>query len=97
MTNIKWVADSVVENGMSRSTIIEIIEALYANPNQWAEYPDPVPSASWARMVATKYDAIEVVTRGGNNLAASHPNKKYWTVYLRYNPTMKKGEKIETK
>jgi ADP-heptose:LPS heptosyltransferase len=31
-----------------------------------------------------------------NKLATSHPNKKYWTVYLRYNPNLKEGEN-ETK
>lgn len=98
--SIEWVSDIVVRGSrMKTNELSETIEQLYANPSKWAKWHEPVNSHSWKRVIEAKYDGIEVVLTGGNNLKKNHPDKKFWTMYLRYNPKYKtdKGENIETK
>lgn len=64
----------------------EFIEELYKYPNQWAEFPQKVPSPNSAYRLRDIYNDIEVKVSGGNWVAASHPDKKHWTVYIRYVP-----------
>lgn len=97
---IEWVSDTIVKGArMKVSELTEIIEELYANPYKWAAYKEKVNSHSWKRTIENKYEGIEVVLTGGNNLKSTDPDKKFWTMYLRYNPKYKKnkGEEIETK
>jgi len=37
--------------------------------------------------VSDQFKDVEVVCQGGNALAKDNPNKKLWTVYLRYVPS----------
>lgn len=94
---IKWVTDDEVKNihvGRKRNhNITPFIEELYANPMKWAEFPEKVGTHSWGYRQMSIYNEIEVVQTGGNNLANNHPDKKAWTVYMRYNPGFKQKEK----
>jgi hypothetical protein len=87
---IKWVEAAEVEairvGKKPNHNLTPFIEELYANPMQWAEFPEKVNTHSWGYRQMSIYNEIEVVQTGGNNLPATHPNKKAWTVYMRYNP-----------
>jgi hypothetical protein len=85
---IKFVneADIMGRGRKSQYPFAEFIEELYKFPNQWAEFPEQVNFASQAYRVLEKYADIEVVCKGGNPLAKNHPDKKNWTVYIRYTP-----------
>jgi hypothetical protein len=98
--NIEWVSDIVVRGArMKKSEVTAIVEQLYANPYKWAKFGENVPNHSWKKVIEDQFDGIEVVLTGGNNLASDNPNKRFWTMYLRYNPETRKnkGENIETK
>lgn len=85
---LKFVDDSVVR-GTGRPNKYpwaEFIEELYKHPNRWAEFPIAVANSTSAYRVKEQYADIEVTVSGGNNLAADHPDKAAWTVYLRYVP-----------
>jgi hypothetical protein len=62
------------------------IEELYKHPNQWAEFPERIKSANTGYAVRNNYKDIEVKVTGGNGLSINDPEKKLWTVYLRYTP-----------
>lgn len=64
----------------------EFIEELYKFPNQWAEFPEQIGFASQAYRLSERFADIEIVCSGGNALAKTHPNKKNWTVYIKYSP-----------
>jgi hypothetical protein len=64
----------------------EFIEELYKHPNRWAEFPMLVAHSITAYNVSQRFADIEVSISGGNNFAIDNPNKKDWTVYLRYVP-----------
>jgi hypothetical protein len=87
---IKFVEDTVVAQGRGRKAqhdFAAFIEELYKFPNQWAEFPEKVSFASSAYRISEQFKDIEVVCQGGNALAKDNPNKKLWTVYLRYVPS----------
>ena len=98
---MKWVDDSVIDKikvgRAGKYDVADFIEQLYANPNKWAEYPQKVGSHDWGYKIPNRFANIEVKQTGGNNLSASHPDKKAWTVYMRYVPVQSKEENIETK
>lgn len=85
---LKFVDDSVIRGPgrTSRYPWTEFIEELYKHPNKWAEFPMTVNSSVTAYRVREQYADIEVAVSGGNNLPIDDPNKKEWTVYLRYVP-----------
>lgn len=88
---IKFVTDEEV-NAIRPGTYPSIpwapfIEELYKHPNQWAEFNEKVNQASSAYNVRNTYKDIEVRLTGGNALPINHPDKKPWTVYLRYVPS----------
>jgi hypothetical protein len=87
---IKFVEDTVVSQGRGRKAkhdFAGFIEELYKFPNQWAEFPEKVSFASLGYRVAEQFKDIEVVCQGGNALAKNNPDKKLWTVYIRYVPS----------
>lgn len=88
---LKFVDDAVIENirqGRTKySMFTETIEELYKHPNQWVEFHSKVASATAVVAIRKRYKDIETRVSGGNNLAANHPDKKLWTVYLRYVPS----------
>lgn len=97
---IEWVSDTVVRGArMKKSEVSAIVEQLYANPYKWAKFAHPVPNHSWKKVIEDEFDGIEVVLTGGNNLASDNPDKKFWTMYLRYVPKTQEneGDAIETK
>jgi len=62
------------------------IEELYQHPGKWAEYPEQVSHSATMYRIKDRFADIELALRGGNNLAIDHPDKKLWTVYVRYMP-----------
>lgn len=98
---IKWVAEAELEairvGRKPAHNLTPFIEELYAHPMQWAEFPEKVNTHSWGYRQMSIYNEIEVVQTGGNNLANNHPDKKQWTVYMRYNPGFKKKGNIVRK
>ena len=97
MTNkIEWVDDEVVnkiKRGRNASNdITQIIEQLYANPMKWAKLPFQMPASSSVNRITKRFNGIEATMTGGNNLRIDDPNKKNWTVFLRFNPQKDKGD-----
>ena len=94
---IKWVTDDEVAKAKvgrkAQYDISGFIEELYANPGAWAMFPEKVNSHAWAYRIPQRYAQIEVVQTGGNNLSGQHPDKKLWTVYMRYNPELDSNNK----
>ena len=87
---LKFVEDAIVLKGRGRPAkhdFATFVEELYKFPNQWAEFPEKVNFASAGYRVGEQFKDIEVVCQGGNALAKNHPNKKLWTVYLKYVPS----------
>lgn len=87
---LKFVEDSEVNAGRGRRSSYDFasfIEELYKHPNKWAEFPEKIPSSNTAQRLKTQYKDIEVVTSGGNGLGLTNPDKKMWTVYIRYTPS----------
>lgn len=101
---IKFLSDAEVEEltkdrrGQHRNMYnwSAIIEELYKHPNRWAEMDFKVPSATTRRFLLERFKDIEVRMSGGNNLASSHPDKKLWSVYIKYVPAVDATEEEET-
>lgn len=100
---LKFVSDEMVTELTSRGNrtkaIVwtEFIEELYKHPNRWAEFPHKVNASASAYAATTRFKNIEVRLSGGNNLAKTHPDKKQWTVFLRFVPEEKPGKTVKTK
>lgn len=87
---LKFVADEIVNANRGPNRVYEwteFIEELYKHPNKWAEFPVKIANSVTAYRVQETYKDVIVKVADGNNLKKSHPNKKYWTVYLRYEPS----------
>jgi hypothetical protein len=91
---IEWVPDDeVATKRLGRKPKYDVsafMEELYANPMRWAKFPVGVSQHTWGYRLMDNYENIEVIQSGGNNLANSHPDKKDWTVYVRFNPEFKR-------
>ena len=89
---LKFVEDSIVEELTSRGRRhdrlpwAQFIEELYKHPNRWAEFPHKINATASAYANINKFKNIEVRVTGGNNLGKNHPDKKQWTVFLRFVP-----------
>lgn len=89
---LKFVEDSIVQELTSRGRRghnlpwAEFIEELYKHPNRWAEFPHKVNASASAYVNIERFKNIEVRLTGGNNLRKTHPDKKQWTVFLRFVP-----------
>lgn len=91
--SIEWVDDEEV-NKITRGRNIHydatpIIEQLYANPMRWAKLPVQFKHSTQVIRLKRQFKNIEVKSTGGNNLATTHPDKRLWTVFVRYNPDKK--------
>lgn len=87
---LKFVSDDLVGRSRGKNAKYpwtEFIEELYKHPNRWAEFPIKVSNSITGYRVQESYKDIVVKMTDGNNLAKSHPNKAYWTVYLKYEPS----------
>ncbi len=87
---IEWVEDDVV-NSIRRgdkSPQIPILEAMLVelkkNPGSWAKFPVPVNSQPVVHRWKMLFPGTEFRATGGNSLKANHPEKKQWTLYVRY-------------
>lgn len=65
---------------------VPFIEELYKHPHRWAEFPEKVNHSAQAYKVTQRYTDVEVKITGGNGHRLDHPDKKQWTVYVRYVP-----------
>jgi hypothetical protein len=74
---------------------VPFIEELYKHPNRWAEFPEKVNHSAQAYNVTQRYKDIEVKITGGNSHRIDHPDKKQWTVYVRYVPDKETQESVE--
>ena len=87
---VEWVDDlEIAKTRLGRKPKYDVtafIEELYANPMRWGKFPATIGQHTWGYRLMDTYKNIEVVQSGGNNLANSHPDKKAWTVYVRFNP-----------
>ena len=71
------------------------IEELYKHPNRWAEFPEKVNHSAQAYKVTQMYKDIEVKITGGNGHRVDHPDKKQWTVFVRYVPDNESETTVE--
>jgi len=88
---LKFVEDEIVAANQGKNRKYpwaEFIEELYKHPNRWAEFPMKINNSITGYRVQETYKDIIVKLADGNNLAAAHPDKQYWTVYLRYEPSI---------
>jgi hypothetical protein len=98
---IEWVPDEeMAVKRLGRKPKYEVssfIEELYANPMRWAKFPVEIGQHTWGYRLMDSFKNIEVIQSGGNNLANSHPDKKNWTVYVRFNPDFVRKTKTKRK
>jgi hypothetical protein len=71
------------------------IEELYKHPNKWAEFPEKVNHSAQAYKVTQMFTDIEVKITGGNAHRVDHPDKKQWTVFVRYVPDNEADTTVE--
>ena len=71
------------------------IEELYKHPNRWAEFPEKVNHSAQAYKVTQMYKDVEVKITGGNGHRVDHPDKKQWTVFVRYVPDNESETTVE--
>jgi len=71
------------------------IEELYKHPNRWAEFPEKVNHSAQAYKVTQMFTDIEVKITGGNAHRVDHPDKKQWTVFVRYVPDNEADTTVE--
>jgi hypothetical protein len=71
------------------------IEELYKHPNKWAQFPEQVNHSAQAYRITEIYQDIEVKITGGNSHRIDHPDKKLWTVYVRYLPNNEAEATVE--
>ena len=86
---LKFLTDKQVAEASLRARDMShnwapFIEELYKHPNRWAEFPEKVNHSAQAYRVTELYKDIEVKITGGNSHRVDHPDKKQWTVFVRY-------------
>jgi hypothetical protein len=97
---IKFVSDSDMARVGLRGRDMShnwapFIEELYKHPNRWAEFPEKVNHSAQAYKVTQMFVDIEVKITGGNSFRVDHPDKKQWTVFVRYVPDNKSETTVE--
>lgn len=97
---LKFITDNDLERMTLRSrdtsvNWVPFIEELYKHPNRWAEFPEKVNHSAQAYKVTQRYKDIEVKITGGNSLRVDHPDKKQWTVFVRYVPDKETETSVE--
>lgn len=88
---LKFLTDKQVEEASLRARDMShnwapFIEELYKHPNRWAEFPEKVNHSAQAYRVTELYKDIQVKITGGNGHRVDHPDKKQWTVFVKYVP-----------
>jgi hypothetical protein len=88
---IEWVDDKVVDvikKGSRKegatNTMREMYQVLKENPNVWAKFPTPIAANASVARWKEIFPGLEAKVTGGNQLSPKDPNKKWWTVYVRY-------------
>jgi hypothetical protein len=88
---LKFLTDKQVAEASLRARDMShnwapFIEELYKHPNRWAEFPEKVNHSAQAYRVTELYKDIQVKITGGNGHRVDHPDKKQWTVFVKYVP-----------
>ena len=88
---LKFLTDKQVAEASLRARDMShnwapFIEELYKHPNRWAEFPEKVNHSAQAYRVTELYKDIQVKITGGNSHRVDHPDKKQWTVFVKYVP-----------
>ena len=84
---IKFVeAEDLRVRGTALESAKELLVALKNHPNRWAEVPTKVSAGTVVQRWKALFPDFDFKASGGNNLAKDHPDKKYWTVFVRYSP-----------
>jgi hypothetical protein len=88
---LKFLTDTQVAQASLRARDMShnwapFIEELYKHPNRWAEFPEKVNHSAQAYRVTELYKDIQVKITGGNGHRVDHPDKKQWTVFVKYVP-----------
>jgi hypothetical protein len=88
---LKFLTDKELEQATLRQRDMShnwapFIEELYKHPNRWAEFPEKVNHSAQAYRVPEMYKDIQVKITGGNSHRVDHPDKKQWTVFVKYVP-----------
>jgi hypothetical protein len=88
---LKFLTDNEVMQATLRARDMShkwapFIEELYRHPNRWAEFPEKVNHSAQAYRVTELYKDIQVKITGGNSHRVDHPDKKQWTVFVKYVP-----------
>jgi hypothetical protein len=96
---LKFVSDKELAQATLRSRDMSpdwasFVEELYKHPNRWAEFPEKVNHSAQAYRITGMYKDIEVKITGGNSHRLDHPDKKQWTVFVRYVPD-REGASVE--
>ena len=100
---LKFVEDKVVQSitrgrtGTIAPIVTAFIEELYKHPNKWAEFPIQISHTSQMYRIQKRFKDIEVRGTGGNNKATNDPDKKDWTVYMRFVPSETSAKKPTSK
>jgi hypothetical protein len=85
---IKFVTEDEVQHHSRgpKNIFGPFIAKLKKHPNRWAEFPSKINHSGTAYRIPLVFTDIEVKIKGGNNLKLDNPEKKDWTVYLKYTP-----------
>jgi hypothetical protein len=97
---LKFISDSDMARVAMRGRDMShnwapFIEELYKHPNRWAEFPEKVNHSAQAYKVTQMFVDIEVKITGGNSFRVDHPDKKQWTVFVRYVPDNESETTVE--
>lgn len=87
---LKFVSDETalaVRGRKAAHNWAPLIEEIYKHPNRWVEAPWKLTSGTEAYRLRSRFKDIEVSIQGGNNLSKNSPDKKLWTVYIRFVPS----------
>lgn len=93
--DIEFIDENQLPQGPGRPAIYNdrfevFMETLLAHPDaigKWAKMPFEIPHATVVSMAwRKKYPECKFRCSGGNNLNVKDPNKKLWTIYVKYEP-----------
>jgi len=84
---LKFVNEPPENRGSAKykAVLAETLAELKNHPNKWAEFPIQVSYPTMPSQWRQQHPEFSFRVSGGNTLAIKDPNKKLWTVYIRYN------------
>lgn len=85
---IEFIPDEQVSNRSSIMFELRLfLKALEEHPdslNRWAKFPLPLNSGSSIPLYRKQFPQFVFRGTGGNNLPTKHPNKKLWTLHIKF-------------